>query len=100
MSPSISELSPAPYVGLRPEDAALFDLHEGEEMQLTLNGAEYLLPVKCLSKLPAGVGVLPAGLPMLQGIDLPAWGSIKPERHGETDTIKATTEALRHRESK
>ncbi len=77
MSPSVSELSPAPYVGLRPEDAALFDLHEGEEMQLILNGAEYFLPVKCLSKLPAGVGVLPAGLPGLKGITLPAWGSIK-----------------------
>jgi len=78
MSPSISERSPAPYVGLSPEGAALFDLNEGEEMKLALNGSEYLLPVKYLRKLPAGVGVLPAGLPMLQGIELPAWGSIKP----------------------
>jgi NADH-quinone oxidoreductase subunit G len=78
MSPSISERSPVPYVGLGPEDAALFDVNEGEEIKLTLKGAEYLLPVNYLRKLPAGVGVLPAGLPMLQGIELPAWGSIKP----------------------
>ncbi len=77
MSPSISERSPKPYAGISPEDAAIFDLDEGEGMQLTINGAEYLLTVKYLSKLPAGVGVLPAGLPMLEGIALPAWGSIK-----------------------
>ncbi len=77
MSPSISERSPVPYAGLRPEDAALFNVNEGEELQLALNGAEYLLPVKYLRKLPAGVGVLPVGLPMLEGIELPAWGSIK-----------------------
>jgi NADH-quinone oxidoreductase subunit G len=77
MSPSISERSPVPYAGLRPEDAALFKVNEGEEMRLTLNGGEYILPVRYLDKLPAGVGVLPAGFPMLQGIELPAWGSIK-----------------------
>ncbi|MGO9014895.1 MAG: NADH-quinone oxidoreductase subunit NuoG [Dissulfurispiraceae bacterium] len=77
MSPSVSERSPAPYIGLRPEDAAPFDMNEGEDIRLTLNGVEYLLPVKHLHKLPAGVGVLPAGLDMLKGIELPAWGTIK-----------------------
>ena len=77
MSPSISELSPTPYIGLRPEDAALFNVKEGGDIQLILNDAEYILPVRYLHKLPAGVGVLPAGLPMLQGIDLPALGTIK-----------------------
>lgn len=77
VSPAIKERSPAPYLGIRPGDAALLQIGEGEETQLNINGTDYVLPVKYLHELPAGVGALPAGLRGLEGVSLPAWGSIK-----------------------
>ncbi len=78
MSPAIAERSPLPYAGLRPEDAAFFNVNEGEAIQLAINGMEYRLPVKYLPELPAGLGALPEGLTGLEGVTLPAWGKIKP----------------------
>jgi NADH-quinone oxidoreductase subunit G len=79
MSPAIAERSPLAYIGLRPEDANFFRVNEGEEIQIALNGTEYRLPVRYLPDLPAGLGALPAGLAGLEGVTLPAWGSIKPD---------------------
>ena len=64
---------PAQYAGLRPEDAALYNVNEGEEVQLAINDAEYLLPVKFIRELAEGIGALPAGLTGLKGVTLPEW---------------------------
>jgi NADH-quinone oxidoreductase subunit G len=91
LSPAVKGRSPAPYGGLRPEDAALFGVDEGEEALFVLNGSEYILPVRFMSGLPSGVGLLPSGLPALKGVMLPAWATIRK-------ITKETTETQRHRE--
>ncbi len=77
MGPGIAGRAPEPYIGLKPEDAELFQVSEGRDMRLSINNREYSLPVKYLPELPAGVGALPVGLRGLEGLALPAWGKIK-----------------------
>lgn len=83
MSPPVAGRMPAPYVGLGLEAAASFEVGEGEEVQLALNGAEYYLIVKYLHGLPAGTGAIPVGLGGLEGMALPSWGKLKKVKDGE-----------------
>ncbi len=75
-SPGVAELTPRPYVGLNLEAAGQLTVSEGEEITVALNGTSFTLPVKHVHGLPAGLGVLPVGLPGMGAAVLPAWGSI------------------------
>jgi NADH-quinone oxidoreductase subunit G len=76
LSQAIAERVPEPYLAMNPEDAAALKLSPGQAVALAVAGAEYRLPVQLRPDLPRGLAGLPAGLPALIGITLPAWGRI------------------------
>jgi NADH-quinone oxidoreductase subunit G len=83
LAPAIAELAAKPYLALNPEDAAELCVAAGDSalLQLSRNGSvdhemDYELPVQLRAELRRGVAGLPAGLPGLTGIMLPAWGRV------------------------
>jgi NADH-quinone oxidoreductase subunit G len=75
-SRNIAELAPEPYVSLNPEDARSLGIENGQEVEFSLCGVKQRLPFKPVPGLPKGVAALPAGLPQLQGLALPAWAKL------------------------
>lgn len=67
-APAVAELFPHPYIALNADDAAMF----GPEVELL--GRR--LPVKIAREMPRGMAGLPAGLPALEGLELPQWSGI------------------------
>jgi hypothetical protein len=61
-------------------------VHDGDELELRVDGKACRLPVKLMRTLPLGVAGLPASQPGLPGIALPAWGKL---RSGNADTVGA-----------
>ena len=76
-SSGISELSPEPYVGLNPNDAARLGLFEGQVVSLKLENKSFALPVRIRVSLAAGLAVVPAGMGPWSGMELPATGRIE-----------------------
>ncbi len=76
LSQGIAQLSPRPYIGLGPSYAAVLSLDDGDEVELSVGNGTYVLPVKYLPHLPDGLGGIPAGVPGLAGVALPAFGEI------------------------
>lgn len=72
LSSGISGRSPKLYLAFNPEDAERLQIDEGTEIELTIPDATYHLPATIKPSLPKGIAGLPAGLPGLQGIILPA----------------------------
>jgi NADH-quinone oxidoreductase subunit G len=68
--------APHPYLALNPDDAAALSLREGALARLVVGGTTHRLPVVLALALPRRVSGLPAGLPELAGLVLPAWGQI------------------------
>jgi NADH-quinone oxidoreductase subunit G len=77
LSPAIAQLAPQPYVALHPEDAASQHVSEGDLARVRLNGTVLDLPVKVMDSLPHGLAGLPAGLPGMKRLALPASGDIR-----------------------
>jgi NADH-quinone oxidoreductase subunit G len=73
LSPAVAERVPTPYLALNRDDAAALPIGPDDEVELTVAGTTYRLPVKTDVELPRGLAGLPIGLPGLQGIELPAW---------------------------
>ncbi len=73
-APGIAELAPKPYIALGAEDAARFGA-PGTTVEVTVSGAAIGLPL-AIRALPRGVAGLPAGVPPLEGMELPAWGRL------------------------
>ncbi|MGD8376611.1 MAG: NADH-quinone oxidoreductase subunit NuoG [Acidobacteriota bacterium] len=79
-APAVQALAPDPYVALGTGDAAALGVSGGEELRLEIDGTPLRLPARILPGLPRGVAGLPAGLPGLAGLPLPAPAAIrKPE---------------------
>ncbi|MHB8908816.1 MAG: NADH-quinone oxidoreductase subunit NuoG [Syntrophales bacterium] len=76
LAPGIAGLSPAPYLALNSADAENHDLQGTERVAIVLNGREIHLPLRLDPSLPAGVAGMPACLPGLAGVTLPAWGTL------------------------
>jgi NADH-quinone oxidoreductase subunit G len=72
-SRNIAELAPRPYLALNPEDARRLRVENGQEVEVRLCGVKQRLPFKPMPSLPEGVAGVPACLPQLQGVALPAW---------------------------
>jgi NADH-quinone oxidoreductase subunit G len=72
-SRNIAELAPKPYLALNPEDALRLHIENGQEVEVGLCGVMRRLLFKPVPGLPRGVAAVPAGLPQLQGVALPAW---------------------------
>ena len=77
LSPAIAERIPAAYVGLNSQDASGLGVKEGERVELMVGSVRYELPSAVRSDVPAGVALLPIGLPDVQTVSLPAWGTIR-----------------------
>jgi NADH-quinone oxidoreductase subunit G len=75
-APAVRERSPEPYLALRPEDAVSLGAAAGDAVELRLEGRRDLLPVVICPSLCDGSAGLPAGLPGLEGIELPARGTV------------------------
>jgi NADH-quinone oxidoreductase subunit G len=76
LSPGIAERAPSPYVALNPADARTLQVKAGQTVRLTVNQQTYALPVRLLPSLPRGIAGLPAGLPQIPCVCLPAWSKI------------------------
>ncbi len=76
-SPPIASLAAHPYAALNPQDAAdLGATADGDALTLHLAEGERQLPLRLVAELPRGLVALPAGVPGLTGIVLPAWAGI------------------------
>jgi NADH-quinone oxidoreductase subunit G len=75
-APAIAQLAAQPYVALAAGEAQRLGIQPGDEVEVHLEGFAGRLPVELLAGLPEGLAALPAGLPPLQGVPLPAWGRI------------------------
>ncbi|MBI4526479.1 MAG: NADH-quinone oxidoreductase subunit NuoG [Deltaproteobacteria bacterium] len=82
-SGSIAQLTPDPYVALHPEDAARLGVREGQTLDVKVCGVTRSLPFKPMPSLPRGVAGMPAGLPQLAGLALPAWAKIAVDNRGQ-----------------
>jgi NADH-quinone oxidoreductase subunit G len=77
VAPAVAERAPRPYLALHPDDASRLALAEGDEVDLALGeGTTLSLTVRLIPGLARGVSGVPAGLPGLPGLDLPAPGRI------------------------
>ncbi len=65
-APGIAALCPAPYLAVNPVD--------GQVAGISISGYELRLPVVVDESLPMGVAAIPAGIPGVPGIELPARG--------------------------
>lgn len=83
-APGIAELSPDPYLALNPVEGEKNRCRAGDIVGLTISGRKLDLPVRLDPSLPPGVAGLPAGLPALAGLGLPAWCALSfPGGKGE-----------------
>ncbi len=76
LSAAVAERAPAPHIALSPEDAQLLGLGEGEMAELNIDGEILVLQVAVHAALPKGVAGLPAGLPGMEPVEIPAWGAV------------------------
>ncbi|MFZ0614788.1 MAG: hypothetical protein WAM73_21260, partial [Desulfobacterales bacterium] len=74
---------PAPYLALRPEDAAGLGAAEGDPVTVTIGDLTFAVPVKLHPGLPENVAGLPSGLPHLPVLSLPACGTIAKGKQDE-----------------
>jgi NADH-quinone oxidoreductase subunit G len=76
-APGIAQLAPKPYVAIPSAEAERLGLTDGQDVTLTIGQRTWRLPVKARPGLPAGVAIVPSGLPELTGLELPAWAEIQ-----------------------
>jgi NADH-quinone oxidoreductase subunit G len=75
---SISQLVPRPYLALNPAEASQFGVNAGEQIKVAVEDSLFELEVVLRADLPRGVAGLPARLPPVEGIVLPAFGKLSP----------------------
>jgi NADH-quinone oxidoreductase subunit G len=68
-SPGIAQRAPRPYLALSPEKAPA---DEGEQVRLLVNERSLDLPVRLMPGMPGRMAGLPAGLPGVPKLELPA----------------------------
>jgi len=74
----IAQLLPRPYIALNPFEASLLCAKVGEPTKVMLESSLFELEVVLRADLPRGVAGLPAGLPPLDGVILPAFCKFVP----------------------
>lgn len=70
-APAIARLAPEPYVAIGESSFT-----SSREVEITVTGQRFRLPVRVRPDLPRGIAGLPAGIPPVTGFSLPAWGRI------------------------
>jgi NADH-quinone oxidoreductase subunit G len=76
-SRGIAELAPKPFLALRPADLQRLGAAEGDEIEMTLNGATLRFPAKSWPWLASGLAGLTVGLPGMPAVSLPAWVALR-----------------------
>lgn len=71
LAPGISDLAPASYLALNPEDAAALGGRAGDVVEFQIQDRPYRLPLRLLPALPKGVAGIPIGLPDGPGVISP-----------------------------
>jgi NADH-quinone oxidoreductase subunit G len=73
VSPPVAELAPQPYLAVNPEDGDRLLLGPEGLVDVVLSDTSYHLPVKSAPEVPAGLAVVPVGLPGLPWDGQPVW---------------------------
>jgi NADH-quinone oxidoreductase subunit G len=74
---AVARRVPPPYLALGSHDAEALGIGAGEDVRLECNGSAWRLGVRVHPALAPGTAGVPAGLPGLTGIVLPAWGVLR-----------------------
>ena len=77
-APGIAQLVRSPYIALNTADAARLGVSSGESINLTAGTSSFELPVSVRPDVPRGVALIPAGIPGVPAIALPAFGKLTP----------------------
>jgi NADH-quinone oxidoreductase subunit G len=78
LAPGISQLVPRAFIALNATDGARIGVKPGELMRVAIGSSVYELEVSLRPDVPRGVALLPAGIPPLDGVSLPAPGKLAP----------------------
>jgi NADH-quinone oxidoreductase subunit G len=76
LAPAVAARVPPPYLVLSAADAAALQVGPADAVVCAVAGTTHRLPVHVDPTLPTGIAGLPVGLPALQGISLPVWGTL------------------------
>ena len=75
-SPGVKQLSPRAYLAMNEEDAKRFGLSSDDNVEFTIDGANYQASLQIRPDLPSGIAGIPAGIEPFTGTPVPAWGRI------------------------
>jgi NADH-quinone oxidoreductase subunit G len=78
VAPGISQLVPRAFIALNVTDGARIGVNPGELMKVVIGSSVYELELVLRPDVPRGVALLPAGIPPIDGISLPAPGKLAP----------------------
>jgi NADH-quinone oxidoreductase subunit G len=76
-SAAVSKRVPDAYLLLNQKDAGAMGIKENETATVEAGQHSFQLPVQISESVPEGTAGIPAGLPGMAFISLPAWGSIR-----------------------
>ena len=79
-TPAIAQRAPEPYLAMNSQDAQSLEAAEGGVIELAFGKTVHRLPVFPVASLPRGLAGIPVGLPGLESMNLPAWGTLRPGR--------------------
>ncbi|HMF76397.1 MAG TPA: hypothetical protein VK604_12100, partial [Bryobacteraceae bacterium] len=71
-------LAPRAFIALNTIDGARIGVKPGELMKVSIGNSVYELELLMRPDVPRGVALLPAGIPPIDGISLPARGALTP----------------------
>lgn len=77
LSPAVAEMTPGPYIVLNEKDAEQLNVENGKKVTVSIKNVKFSLPARVSQCFTRGTAGLPAGLPSLQRVILPAHGKIE-----------------------
>ncbi|HEY1948967.1 MAG TPA: NADH-quinone oxidoreductase subunit NuoG [Bryobacteraceae bacterium] len=78
VAPGIAELAPRAFIALNTTDGARMGMKPGELIRVAIGNSVYELELAIRADIPRGVVMLPAGIGPIDGISLPARGTLSP----------------------
>jgi NADH-quinone oxidoreductase subunit G len=87
LAPGISQLVPRAFIALNAADGVRIGVKPGELIRVAIGNSVYELELSLRPEVPRGVALLPAGISPIDGISLPASGTLAPAAatiHGVT----------------
>jgi NADH-quinone oxidoreductase subunit G len=78
LAPGIAELMPRAFIALNATDGLRMGIKPGELMKVSIGSSVYELELSLRPDVPRGVALIPAGIPPIDGIPLPARGKPVP----------------------